>query len=95
MGKIAIIEQLKRDNPSANHGEVAIYVDAFFRYQEARNNIDEHGSIVAHPRTGAPIDNPYLKILDAAAKQMMACGRVRDVESIWRQDSEQTGEKEW
>jgi len=47
--------------------EVAIYVDAFLDYREAQANIDLYGSVTFHPRTGAPIDNPYLRIRDRAA----------------------------
>jgi phage terminase small subunit len=31
-------------------------------YQQAAANIREHGAVVAHPKTGAPFDNPYLKV---------------------------------
>jgi hypothetical protein len=45
--------------------------------------IREYGIIIAHPRTGVPMDNPYLKILDAASKQMLACKRIRNTQGAW------------
>ena len=31
-------------------------------YHEAADNVERNGAMCAHPRTGAPIENPYLKI---------------------------------
>ena len=57
-----VVALLRRDNPGARADEVALYADCFLDYQEAVNNIRDNGNIVVHPRTGAPIDNPYLKV---------------------------------
>lgn len=68
--KRPIVEALKKENPDATTAVVMMYADAFIDYQEAQSNIDIHGAVVMHPRTGAPIDNPYLKVRTGAAAAM-------------------------
>jgi hypothetical protein len=58
------------------------YADAFVEYQEATKNIDENGSIVLHPRTGNPIENPYLVIRDRALKRMQSLRQVKATD-LW------------
>lgn len=64
MGQITIdlIAELRKENPRVRTIELQIFADALRMYTEAAANIREHGSIVMHPRTGAPIENPYLHI---------------------------------
>lgn len=57
-------------NPDEPIGNLTIYVDAFVEYKEAQRNIAEHGAIVFHPKTGAPIENPYLSVRDKAAARL-------------------------
>jgi phage terminase small subunit len=52
------------------------YADAFLEYREASENIERNGVIVAHPRTGAPMPNPYVRVRDAALKKLSG---MRDV----------------
>lgn len=62
MGKINIKDLLKKENPRAKDIDIEIVGNAISIYLEATSNITTNGSIVLHPRTGAPIENPYLKI---------------------------------
>jgi hypothetical protein len=57
-----IIDTIRRDNPSAKDTTISYYYTLLCNYIEAEKNIIENGVIVAHPRTGAPIENPYHKI---------------------------------
>ena len=50
---------------------VNIYYDAKKTYEKAQKNIEENGEIVTHPRTGAPMENPFLKVRTQAAKQIL------------------------
>lgn len=59
---IDIIAELKQDNPKARLADLQIYANALRLYHEASSNIAEKGAICQHPRTGSPIDNPYLKV---------------------------------
>lgn len=93
MGEM-ILEQLLADNPKAPFDQVSIYADALIKYIEAEANIRKNGSIVAHPRTGAPIDNPYLKIQSAASKQMLSCGRIKETRAAWQMAQAGMGEQE-
>jgi phage terminase small subunit len=60
------------------------YGDAFMEYMNATKNIDEFGVIVKHPRTGNPIENPYLAIRDRALKKLQAMEMVR-ADFLWEQ----------
>ena len=59
--------ELVKDNPSINLVTLAIYADALTVYLKASENISRNGSICSHPRTGTPIENPYLKVQSHAA----------------------------
>lgn len=73
-GRIKIFHKQKKGvgkmNPS--EAETNIYYNALKSYDKAQENIEEYGEIVTHPKTGAPIENPYLKVRDMAAKQMLS-----------------------
>lgn len=56
-----IFDFLQKQNPRINKTKIIVFVDAALTYSESTKNITKNGVIVAHPRTGAPIDNPYLK----------------------------------
>ena len=58
------------------------YADVFKEYMEATHNIDEFGIIVSHPRTGNPIENPYLVIRDRALKKLQAMETVQ-CDQLW------------
>lgn len=62
MERSEVISILKYNNPSINNDKIIMYTDLYMDYQEAAKNIREQGALVSHPKTGAPIDNPYLKI---------------------------------
>ncbi len=76
-----ILDALMRDNPRARSSDVAMYADAFVDYRTAQLNITANGSIVFHPRTGAPIDNPYIAIRDRAGALLR---KIRlNTEALW------------
>lgn len=56
------------------------YADLFMEYQEAQRNIATNGTIVLHPRTGVPIENPYLRIRDKALSNLQ---RMTAVKADW------------
>lgn len=59
-----------------------MYAHAFQEYWEATENIEKYGIIVAHPRTGNPIENPYLAIRDRAARKLDGMRKLK-AESFW------------
>lgn len=81
----AVIARLRADNKAAPLAEVTVYATAFLEWREAAANIRQHGTVVAHPRTGAPIDNPYLKVRAAAERTMAGCKRVARTDALWRE----------
>jgi len=90
MGKIATdkaisdaLDALRPSNPSASVSSMIAYATAFLEYEEADNNIREHGTIVFHPRSGAPIQNPYLAIRADAQKRMQKERMVKG-DALWR-----------
>ena len=85
MGKVtnrdSIIATLRKSNPAARLDKLVMYADAAMEYNAAQANIAEHGAIVFHPRTGAPIDNPYLRVRNTAAATMLKIGIKCD--DVW------------
>ena len=69
--KQQIVSELREANHRSGLAEITMYADAFLEYQAAQGNIAEHGSIVFHPRTGAPIENPYIAIRDRVRAVLM------------------------
>lgn len=59
-----------------------MYADAFLEYAEASENIRKTGSIVAHPRTSNPIENPYLPIRDRARLALQRMGSAK-TDFLW------------
>ena len=67
-----VIAKLRELNPRAAQMDLAMYADLFAEYRAAQANITEHGAIVSHPKSGAPISNPYIAVRNAAAKTLRA-----------------------
>ena len=78
-----IVAVLIRDNPALRVDFATIYADAIIDYLAASEHIRDNGSVVLHPRTGAPIDNPYLRVRVSAIAQMAAAKGVRVVIGAW------------
>jgi phage terminase small subunit len=79
MGKVIDIgAELAKDNPRVSSIDIQIYADALRTYHEAAQNVLKNGAICSHPRTGAPIENPYLKI---RAQQAAIIGKMQRVKS--------------
>lgn len=70
MGKVEIRQKLRKLNPDEDWGQICIYADLYLDYQAAQANIDEHGTIVFHPKTGAPITNPFLVVRDSCGARL-------------------------
>lgn len=78
-----VLAILRKDNPRARLDVVSIYADSYRDYHEAADNIAEHGTVVAHPRTGQPIDNPYVKVKAAAITTLTKVGGRLKVDRLW------------
>ena len=59
-----------------------MYAEAYMEYHEAAANIRQHGVLVQHPKSGAPIQNPYLGIRDRASAKMRSL-KVEHVVDLW------------
>jgi len=77
------IKILLKHNPDNRRHGIELFVSAFLSYLEAERNIKEKGSVVAHPRTGAPIDNPYLKVRSSMLNDMNKCGNLEGLDELW------------
>jgi len=82
MGEIDVLAELQKDNPSRRAVDLQVFADALAVYIEASANIQKNGAITAHPRTGAPIENPYLKVQAAKGE---------DARGEWRQGNADSG----
>lgn len=57
-----LIKLLRAENPEAGEATLLVYADALRTYVEATTNVNDLGAVVAHPRTGAPIENPFVNV---------------------------------
>ena len=67
----------------------ALYADAYLEYKEAQTNITNNGSIVADPRTGSPIQNPYLAARDKVfvrLESLHGSGLGSNLAVLWDQE---------
>lgn len=77
----SVLSVLKQDNPTAVLSAMIAYRNLFVEYITAQRNIAANGSMVAHPKTGEPITNPYIKIRDGAHDRM---GKIRlKTDRLW------------
>jgi len=83
MNRDDVLTILRRDNPTARADEIVMYADCFVDYREAAKNISENGNVVAHPRTGSPIENPYIKVKASAMNQLRKLARIKKVATLW------------
>lgn len=86
MTRAEMIALLRTSSPKARLDDVTIYVDALIEYRIAQENIKSVGSIVAHPRTAAPIPNPYLAVKAANLKILATSGKRLNVAELWSDD---------
>src|SRR5690606_28495372 len=84
MTKEQAVALLLQYNPASRAADVAMYAASFISYLEAEDNINRNGAIVAHPRTGSPMENPYLRVRAAAMKEMQANNRLQGLGELWK-----------
>ena len=95
MGQIdtfkAVRDLLAQENPDTIPTSMLHqYADLFVTYREAALNIAKNGAIVAHPKTGAPIENPYLKVRQQTMADLRKLARVK-ANNVWAVMSNEMG----
>lgn len=78
------MQVLEKHNPDGKTALTTIYAGLFITYIEAESNIMEHGAVVAHPRTGMPIENPYLKVRTSAINDMQKMRGLKTA-ALWEE----------
>lgn len=73
-----LIQSLREHNEQAREADLLIYADALLGYCRARREVERQGAVVLHPKTGAPIDNPHLRIMQQCSAIM---GRYKRIQS--------------
>lgn len=76
------VDVLKLFNPTVPDMEIRIYLDNLALYSKAKENVQKNGAITLHPRTGEPINNPYLRVMKSAEKAILG-SRIRLPENIF------------
>lgn len=77
------LEALREANPRAPEDALRAYASALRDFVAAERNVAEHGAIVFHPRTGAPVENPFLAVRERCSQTMARC-KLRDTSEAWR-----------
>jgi len=62
------VSELAALNPKIAADVLGIYRDALASYVEAAENIAKNGAVTGHPKTGAPIENPYLAVREQSQR---------------------------
>jgi hypothetical protein len=82
------IEELRRwllqENKGVPIGQLEQYAHQLLTYFEANVSVLVLGSIVAHPRTAAPMENPHLKVRAQALSSMAKLKRVKHTDIAWK-----------
>ena len=78
-----VVKILSAENPGCPLGDLVMYGEVWLVLREAQANIATNGVIVAHPRTNAPIENPYCRIMSAQIKTLQGFRRVRKTDALW------------
>ena len=71
MEKVDIKRHLHKLNDGIDDSIISMYADLFIDYQHAQANIAENGTVVFHPKTGAPVMNPLLAVRDSAMGRLL------------------------
>lgn len=80
MTREEVIAVLLKNNVKPDRA--TIYADCYLEYQRATANVEEYGVVVKHPRTGNPIENPYLAIRDRAEKKLYRMQNI-NAKGLW------------
>lgn len=75
---------LRTANPQAGAAMISQYVSVFFEYWEAETNIRKNGTVCAHPRTGAPLENPYVKVKAGALRNFATLKTPLRTDALWQ-----------
>jgi phage terminase small subunit len=78
----SVLDALRDANPRAPEDALRAYASALRDYVAAERNVAEHGAIVFHPRTGAPVENPFLTVRERCAATMSRC-KLRETREAW------------
>lgn len=78
-----IRELIIADNPTARVVDVEQYAHQLVAYVEASESILALGTITAHPRTAAPMENPYLKVRASSLAAMNRLKRIKRLDGLW------------
>ena len=74
--RVAAVLVERGDLDPAVLGTLEAYAINYARWREAEDHVAEHGIQVSAPRTGLPIDNPYLAVSNRAAALMLKMAKA-------------------
>lgn len=81
--KPEVLASLEQANPETPRARLIFYADCFCEYAEATDNIERNGVIVANPRTGAPMQNPYLSVREKAMAKLKPMMKNIKGDALW------------
>lgn len=86
--RVEILHYLRLLNSGAPEHDLVVYADSWLSYKVAAKNLADNGDIVSHPRTGSPMENPYLQIRtkmgDTLRKISIDSGNLLKYDSFFR-----------
>lgn len=76
---------LLEKNPTARRDVIEMYASVYVDWLESCENIEKNGNIVLHPRTGAPVVNPYIEIKTRSMTSLLKLKEANyfDADCLW------------
>jgi phage terminase small subunit len=81
---VDILSILRESNKWATESALRLYADALAIYAEAADNVRRVGAICSHPKTGSPIENPYLRVQESRSAMLLKLRGNLDDTEVWR-----------
>jgi phage terminase small subunit len=70
---------------------VHLYLDQFMAYIEANDQLAAAGSVITDPKSGQPVQNPYLIARQAARRAMLEMRQVKGTGGLWSALEDEVG----
>jgi len=67
---LIVLEALEEDNPQEKYALLQACANWIVLHVHGTDNVRRYGAQVLHPKSGAPIENPWLKTISTAEKSL-------------------------
>ena len=72
-----VLEILREDNAKLSRTLLVAAADWIIQMDLGRKNVRQYGAHVLHPKSGTPIENPWLGTIEKAEKNLLGAAMIR------------------